>query len=60
MHAPATNLDQYFSDQEIKQFEKEDIKAGSFLCSMLTVFFLYTLIVMAFSAWWTMNQVSQF
>lgn len=58
MHTPTKKLDELFSNQEIDQFEQDDSKAGFLLCSMLTVFFLYTVLVMAFTVSWTMNQLA--
>lgn len=58
MHAQVPGLDKLFSSQEIAQFEKDDVKAGSHLCTMLTCFFLYTLIVMGYTVWWTLDKVS--
>ncbi len=45
--SPATGP--LFADTELKEFDRDDIEAGSNICKMLSVFFFYTLIVMGMS-----------
>jgi hypothetical protein len=42
-----------FEDDELKQFDADDVQAGSAICKMLSLFFLYTVIAMAVVGLWT-------
>ena len=42
-----------FEDDELEQFDADDVQAGSALCKMLSLFFLYTVIAMAVVGLWT-------
>jgi hypothetical protein len=42
-----------FEDDELAQFDADDVTAGSALCKMLSLFFLYTVIAMAIVGAWT-------
>lgn len=42
-----------FEDAELVQFDADDTTAGRALCKMLSLFFLYTVIVMAIAGFWT-------
>ena len=57
---PTTNADDpLFPPEEIRQFEADDAEAGSAIGKMLSLFFLYTVIVMAISAYVTYRWVLQ-
>ena len=53
-HAPAEPL---FDRATIQEFGEEDREAGTAIGKMLALFFLYTVIVMSFVAWWTFRSV---
>ena len=42
-----------FEDDELKQFDDDDVTAGRAICVMLSLFFLYTVIAMALVGLWT-------
>ncbi len=42
-----------FTDEEIRQFGEDDKQAGSVIGKMLALFFLYTVIIMAWVGWKT-------
>ncbi|QDT54300.1 hypothetical protein Pan44_23290 [Caulifigura coniformis] len=42
-----------FAREELRQFDNDDYEAGSNIGKMLSLFFLYTVLVMAFSAYVT-------
>lgn len=42
-----------FEEDEIRQLDQDDVVAGRSLCKMLSLFFLYTVIVMAIAGAWT-------
>jgi hypothetical protein len=42
-----------FEDDELAQFDADDVTAGSAICKMLSLFFLYTVIAMALVGLWT-------
>jgi hypothetical protein len=46
-------LDEVFDKTEIKYFDSEDGHAGSVIGKMLSLFFLYTVLVMSLVAYWT-------
>jgi hypothetical protein len=52
---PTTNvpLEQLFDREDVAQFDRDDVQAGSAIGKMLALFFLYTVIVMALAAYWT-------
>ena len=45
--------DPLFSRDELAQFDKDDVQAGSVIGKMLALFFVYTVVVMSLAAWWT-------
>lgn len=47
-----------FYPEEIKEFDRDDAEAGRAIGKMLSLFFLYTVIVMAISAWVTYYWVT--
>jgi len=49
-------FEDHFRPVDIDQFTEEDTIAGSAIGKMLAWFFLYTVIVMSISAWWTFSQ----
>ena len=53
----ATAPDPLFQPEELRQFEADDAEAGSAIGKMLSLFFFYTVIVMAISAYVTYRWV---
>ena len=54
--APATE-EPLFTAVEIEQFEADDVVAGSAIGKMLSILFLYTVLVMSFVGWWTLSSI---
>ncbi len=53
-HSPATAvLENPFDRDEIAQFEADDVAAGAAIGKMLSLLFIYTVIVMAYVGWAT-------
>ncbi|MBD3676159.1 MAG: hypothetical protein HUJ26_21830 [Planctomycetaceae bacterium] len=52
----AEPFDDHFRPADIDTFTADDTEAGSAIGKMLAWFFLYTVIVMSISAWWTFSQ----
>jgi hypothetical protein len=52
-HGTAVPEGPLFEDDELKQFDEDDVNAGSALCKLLSLFFLYTVIAMAIVGLWT-------
>ncbi|MDG2389908.1 MAG: hypothetical protein P8M30_11365 [Planctomycetaceae bacterium] len=52
----AEPFDDHFRPADIDQFTAEDTVAGGAIGKMLTTLFLYTIIAMSISAWWTFAQ----
>lgn len=46
-----------FEQDELTQFDQDDVTAGRAICKMLSLFFLYTVIVMAIAGYWTATAV---
>lgn len=55
-HAPTEPL---FDRATIEEFSAEDREAGTAIGKMLALFFLYTVVVMSFVAWWTFGSVGE-
>ena len=53
--APAE--EQLFDQQELIQFGADDVEAGRNICKMLSLFFFYTVIVMALSTYITWRWI---
>ena len=47
-----------FDQTDLAEFDAADISAGSSICKMLSILFIYTLIAMSCVAWWTSNVSS--
>lgn len=45
--------EELFTNSEIEQFEEDDTEAGRAIGKMLSLFFLYTVIVMSIAGIWT-------
>lgn len=56
---PQKPLDELFQATEIEQFDQDDVQAGRAIGKMLSFFFLYTIIAMAISAWWTLRSLAE-
>jgi hypothetical protein len=48
-----------FDDAELREFDRADVEAGRGICKMLSLFFFYTVIVMAISTIVTWKWISQ-
>ena len=48
--------DEPFTPEQRAQFQADDAQAGRLIGRMLCAFFLYTLVVMALTTWWTIRQ----
>ena len=46
-----------FEDDELAQFDADDVQAGGAICKMLSLFFLYTVVVMALVGFWTASTL---
>lgn len=58
--ATSSTTDQdLFSRDELKQFEADDVVAGSAIGKMLTAFFCYTVLAMSIAAWWTFRDTAK-
>lgn len=47
-----------FTPVQVEQFEADDVEAGSAIGKMLSILFLYTVLVMSFVAWWTYRSAA--
>ena len=57
-HSPATAvLENPFDRDEIAQFEADDATAGTAITKMLSLLFIYTVIVMALVGWLTWTKI---
>jgi len=52
----ATPEEPLFTPVELEQFEADDVVAGSAIGKMLSILFLYTVLVMSFVGYWTYAQ----
>lgn len=48
-----------FTAVEVEQFEADDVVAGSAIGKMLSILFLYTVLVMTFVGWWTYSSINE-
>jgi len=55
--ATAVAEEPLFEDDELRQFDEDDVTAGRSICKMLSLFFLYTVIVMAIAGYWTVKAI---
>lgn len=46
-----------FTPVEVEEFASDDVKAGSAIGIMLSALFLYTIVGMAISSWWTSSSI---
>jgi hypothetical protein len=51
--APVEESKPLFTDEEIQQFDADDVEVGGAIGKMLAVFFLYTVCAMSHVAYWT-------
>lgn len=56
-HTPPSSDDAQFDRDEVRQFEADDTEAGRAIGKMLSLFFLYTVMVMALSTYVTIRWV---
>lgn len=54
---PASAEEHLFNREELKQFGADDVEAGQNICKMLSLFFFYTVIVMALSTYITWRWI---
>ncbi|MCA9061470.1 MAG: hypothetical protein KDA96_00345 [Planctomycetaceae bacterium] len=57
-HHSAPTLPELFTPTEIEQFGADDVTAGRAIGKMLSLLFLYTVVVMAVASWWTFSSIS--
>ena len=55
----ATTEEPLFEDDELAQFDADDVTAGGAICKMLSLFFLYTVIAMALVGYWTYSSLME-
>jgi hypothetical protein len=55
--APPASEEPLFTPAEVREFDAEDVEAGKNLCKMLSLFFVYTVIVMGVSTYITYRWV---
>jgi len=53
----ASHEESLFSPVEVEQFAADDVEAGGAIGKMLSALFLYTVLAMGISGWWTYNAV---
>lgn len=62
-HAAQPALDEVFRPDEIREFDAADAEAGRAIGKMLSLFFIYTVIVMVFSTlatyYWVTTAAAQ-
>lgn len=46
-----------FNDEDLHEFDRDDVQAGSAIGKMLSLFFLYTVIAMTIVGCWTVASV---
>ena len=46
-----------FSPVEVEQFAADDVTAGGAIGKMLSALFLYTIIAMGITSWWTYSSI---
>lgn len=59
-HSPQAEVNP-FTSADVKRFAEDDSEAGRAIGKMLSIFFLYTVVVMTASAvatWWWINHVT--
>ena len=49
--------DEPFDKTDIKEFRADDKEAGTNICKMLVLFFVYSLLAMAFVTWWAFSAM---
>ena len=54
---PEETTAELFTPAERSQFDRDDTDAGRAIGKMLSLFFLYTVIVMSICAWWTWQSI---
>ena len=52
----ATTEEPLFEDDELAQFDADDVTAGGVICKMLSLFFLYSVIATALVSYWTYSN----
>lgn len=58
-HSTVSEDSQLFTPVEVEEFASDDVKAGSAIGIMLSALFLYTIVAMAISSWWTASSIKQ-
>ncbi len=54
-----TATEPLFSPAEVREFDADDVEAGANICKMLSTFFLYTVIVMGVSVYFTYRWITE-
>ncbi len=55
----AAPFDDHFSPVDIDHFSDDDTVAGGAIGKMLALFFLYTIIGLSISAWWSYSSIGE-
>lgn len=55
--ATASHDAELFSPVEVEQFSADDVSAGGAIGKMLSALFLYTVLAMGISSWWTHSSI---
>ncbi len=58
-HSTVSEDSQLFTPVEVEEFASDDVKAGSAIGIMLSALFLYTIVAMAISSWWTASSIKE-
>jgi hypothetical protein len=53
----ASHDESLFSPVEVEQFAADDVQAGGAIGKMLSGLFLYTVLAMGISGWWTYSAI---
>lgn len=55
--APQTEAEPLFGPAELEEFDAADTQAGKAIGTMLSWFFVYTIIAMSVAAYWTWSAI---
>lgn len=55
--APASDDAPLFTPVEVEQFAADDVMAGGAIGKMLSALFLYTVVAMGITSWWTYSSI---
>ena len=55
---PTGTSELHFSPEDLESFDDDDTEAGKNIGKMLSLFFLYTIVVMSLAAYWTFASIA--